>query len=234
MKPKKSVLVLGLLFPVIASAQTTPSPSPSPSRSEYVEVVATRVPEPPDSVPASIDVLTGDELRDRGATDLHEALALLAGVDVAPGGDGGPASSVPEFWGLKEFDAFLLVVDGVPWGGAFNPAVPTLDLTDVERIEVQRGPAPVMYGATSFVGVVQVVRRTAGETERQAVLRGGSYETGGLLLTTPVPTWLGFASSLSAEGSRQGFKDERTSFKKGHVLWRNRRAAGDAAFHFDL
>jgi hypothetical protein len=50
--------------------------------------------------------------------------------------------------GLHEFDAFLLIVDQVPWGGAFNPAISTLDLTDVERIEVLKGSAPVMYGAT--------------------------------------------------------------------------------------
>jgi outer membrane cobalamin receptor len=54
-------------------------------------------------------------------------------------------------------------VDGVPWGGAFNPALSTLDLRDVDHIEVQRGPAPVMYGATSFVGVIQVVRRAPGQ-----------------------------------------------------------------------
>ncbi len=44
----------------------------------------------------------------------------------------------PALWGLREFDAFLLVVDGVPWGGAFNPALTTLDLTNVERIDVLR------------------------------------------------------------------------------------------------
>jgi len=88
-----------------------------------VEVVATRVPEAPHDVPASIEVINGDDLRARGATSLRDALALAAGVAIAPGGDNGPASAVPEIWGLREFDAFLLVVDDIPWGGAFNPAV---------------------------------------------------------------------------------------------------------------
>jgi iron complex outermembrane receptor protein len=220
--------------PVPVMAQT-PQPSPTPPvYAETVEVTATRIPEDIDNVPVSIQVVTPEELRDRGATDLKSALALIAGVDIAPGGDAGPASSVPEFWGLKEFDAFLLVVDGVPWGGAFNPALGTLDLTDIERIEIQRGPAPVMYGATSFVGVIQVVRRPPGARGGRVALTGGSYDTGGGALTTRVPTWLGFDSSLSGDFAREGFRDDRTSFKKGHVLWRNRRTWGASALHFDF
>ncbi len=89
--------------------------------------------------------------------DLRTASATVA-ARAPPGGDTGPAGSVPSLWGLHEFDAFLLVVDGVPWGGAFNPAVPTLDLNDVERIEIMKGAAPVMFGATSFVGEIHVIR----------------------------------------------------------------------------
>ena len=189
------VLVAGSAF-----AQT-PSPTPAPAKyEEYVQVTATRIPEESGAVPASIMVISGDELRDRGVTDLRGALALAAGVDIAPGGDSGPASSVPEFWGLKEFDAFLLVVDGSPWGGAFNPELASLDLNDVERIEVQHGPAPVMFGATSFVGVIHVVHRPAGATKGAVSLTGGSYSSGGGTLSLRVPTWAGFDSSLSEIG----------------------------------
>src|ERR1043166_2450203 len=141
-----------------AAAQAQP---PKPKGMPAVEVVATRLPEAPHEVPAAIEVISGADLRARGATSLKEALALAAGVAIAPGGDTGPASGVAEFWGLREFDAFLLVVDGIPWGRALNPAVATLSLRDVERIEVLRGPAPVTYGATSFVGVIHVVHTAA-------------------------------------------------------------------------
>ena len=220
---------------VATAAAQTPQPTPTPPAfAEAVQVTATRIPEDIDKVSASIQVITAEELRDRGATDLKSALALAAGVDIAPGGDNGPASSVPEFWGLKEFDAFLLVVDGVPWGGAFNPALGTLDLRDVERIEVQRGPAPVMYGATSFVGVIQVIRRAPGGKGGRVAVSGGSYESGGAALRAALPSWAGFDSSVSGDFERQGFEDDRTSFKKGHLLWRNRRAWGESALHFDL
>ena len=90
---------------------------------EQVQVTATRIPEAVEPEPASITVVTGDELRETGANDLSGAMALVQGISIARGGDGGPASYVPELWGLREFDAFLLVVDNVPWGGAFVPAL---------------------------------------------------------------------------------------------------------------
>src|SRR4029077_1459446 len=140
------------------------APAPASAVTETIQVTATRTPEDVETVPASVTVISGQDLAARGVVDLPSALALAGGVSVAPGGENGPAGSVPEIWGLREFDAFLLVVDGVPWGGAFNPALPSLDLNNVDRIEILRGAAPVMYGATSFVGVIQVIHRAAGAT----------------------------------------------------------------------
>src|SRR6185503_3277988 len=144
---------------------------------ETIEVTATRIAEDVALVPASITVIDADELRARNATDLAGALALTAGVNATGGSDAGPTSGVPEMWGLREVDAFLLVVDGVPWGGAFNPDLPTVDLTGVDRIEIVRGSAPVMYGATSFVGVIHVIHRQSGASG-EARLSLGSYGSG--------------------------------------------------------
>jgi outer membrane receptor protein involved in Fe transport len=178
------------------------------------------LPEDPENVPAAIEVFTGDELSARGARDLHSALSLATGVEITPGGDSGPASSVPDFWGLKEFDAFLLVVDGVPWGGTFSPALTALNLSDIDRIEVLRGPAPVMYGATSFVGVIQVVHKGAEDQQKVLDLHAGSYASGGGAFSLPVPLWGEWTSRLTLEGEREGFSDPRTAYRRGHGLWR--------------
>jgi len=221
--------------PVLALRAQAPSgETPKAAGAATVEVTATRFPEDPVKVPASITVLTGKDLADRGATDLRSALALAAGINIAPGGDGGPASSIPEFWGLKEFDAFLLVVDGVPWGGAFNPALSTLDLENVERIEIQRGAAPVMYGATSFVGVIQVIHRHPADTEGSVRLSAGSHGSGGAAVTLRLPRWSKVDSSLTADVAKQGYDDPRTEFKRGHLLWRNRAELGAGVLRFDL
>jgi iron complex outermembrane receptor protein len=201
------------------SAQTS-APSKAPAVQQTIEVTATRLPEDPQNVPAAIEVFTGDELSAQGAPDLRGALTNAIGVEIAPGGDAGPASAVPDFWGLKEFDAFLLVVDGVPWGGAFNPALTSLSLHDIERIEVLRGPAPVMYGATSFVGVIQVVHKDASAHDKTLDFHAGTYGSGGATFSGPVPLPGDWASRVTLDGEREGFSDTLSSYRRGHSLWR--------------
>ncbi|MBI3404441.1 MAG: TonB-dependent receptor plug domain-containing protein, partial [Acidobacteria bacterium] len=134
---------------------------------------------------------------------------------------------VPDFWGLKEFDAFLLVVDGVPWGGAFNPALTTLDLNDIERVEVLRGPASVTYGATSFVGVIHVAHKDTTATDKTLTLRGGTHGSGGFTFSTPIPLSRRWSSRLTLDAQREGFRDDRTAYRRGHGLWRiGHRGAG--------
>ncbi|HVT58039.1 MAG TPA: TonB-dependent receptor [Thermoanaerobaculia bacterium] len=231
--------VAALLVPLSARSQPVGAegenpPVTLPKVSESVQVTATRVPEDVEPVPASITVVTGEELAARGATDLGTALATVAGVAIAPGGDAGPASSVPELWGLREFDAFLLVVDGVPWGGAFNPALSTLDLTGVERIEVLRGSAPVMYGATSFVGIIHIIHREAGAAGATARAWGGSYGTGGAAVATALPALGEFKQSLTVNGEKQGLSQARSGWERGHLLYRGALATGSGSFHLDL
>jgi outer membrane receptor protein involved in Fe transport len=221
-----SLLVLSTLAAAQNPAQSQqPEQPPQPlAFREQVEVVATRLPHAPHDVPTAIEVIDGDTVRNLGARTLGEALALSAGVVVAPGGDRGPAGSVPEFWGLREFDAFLLVVDDIPWGGAFNPALPTLSLQDVERVEIARGPAPVTYGATSFVGVIHVVHRPGTAKQTYATAHVGSFASGGGAIDVALPHAAGWESRLSVDGERQGFSDDRTSFSRGHALWRGTRS----------
>ena len=211
-------------------------PQQPPVTIPTVEIVATRIPESPHAVPASIEVISGADLRARGAKSLRDALSLAAGVAIAPGGDAGPASAVPEFWGLREFDAFLLVVDGVPWGGALNPAITTLSLRDVERIEVLRGPATVTYGATSFVGVIHVVHNSAASRARYAEVHGGSFGTGGGGVDLGLPSFGSWRSRLSGDFDRIGFRDEHTGITRGHVSLRSDRpfASGQLWLSSDL
>jgi outer membrane receptor protein involved in Fe transport len=219
-------IAIGCLAPVGASAQTEPEV-------EQVVVTATRILEANDRIPADVSVISGTELRARDAWDLQTALALVPGVEAPAGGDAGPSSSVPSFWGLHEFDAFLLVADGIPWGGAFNPAISTLDLTDVERIEVLKGSAPVMYGATSFVGVVQILHYPAGQAAQQIDLEGGTYGSARGDLSLALPGTDTFRNSLALDGESLGFADKRENVSDGQFLYRAVDDIGSGTLRFD-
>ena len=156
-------------------AQTPTSPPQTPPTfQDTVQVTATRFGEAVAEVPGSISVITGDEIRARGATDLRTALALLGGVSVAPGGDAGPAGAVPGLLGVREVDDLLLLIDGIPAGGAFVPQIEAISLNNVERIELLRGAAPVYFGTTAFAGTINVIHYAAGSADRATGIRFGS------------------------------------------------------------
>ncbi len=200
---------------------------------EQIEVTATRLPEPVSTVPADVTIISAAELQARHVTTLAGALALVPGVEAPPGGDAGPASAVPSIWGLHEFDAFLLVVDGVPWGGAFNPAIPTLDLANVQRIEVLKGSAPVIYGATAFVGIIQVIHNAAGSAPDAATLGVGNHGSWRGQAAVNLPSPSGFTQSLTLDGEHVGFDDPRESITDGHALYRATAELGPGTLRLD-
>jgi iron complex outermembrane receptor protein len=219
-----AILLLGVsIVPGVAVADTL----------ETVVVTATRIPEPVDQIPAAVSVVSGKELRARGASDMASALSLVPGVEAPAGGDAGPSSAVPSFWGLHEFDAFLLVVDGVPWGGAFNPGITTLDFTDVERVEILKGAAPVLYGATSFVGVVQTLHYAAGQAADLAELAYGTYGSVRGSVSLALPKVGEYQQSLVIDGQNLGFADAREVVSNEHALYRGSVPLGPGTLHFD-
>ncbi len=198
-----------------------------------IQVTATRDAESTQSLPAHVTVVSGDDLRARGVTDLRGAMALVAGVDVSPSGDGGPAGSIPALWGFREFDAFLLVVDDVPAGGAFNPSLTTIDFNNVERIEVMRGAAPVMYGATSFVGVIHVIHYAAGKSPKVASI--GINHRGSVIASasTVLSSGTGLNQSITANVEHRELIGERNGYNRGQLSYRGALPLADGKLHFD-
>jgi iron complex outermembrane receptor protein len=224
-------LLLGFTTPPALAADADASPAASPL--SEITITATRIPEPVDQIPASVATVTGRELEARDSRDMASALSLVSGVEAPAGGDAGPSSSVPSFWGLHEFDAFLLVTDQVPWGGAFNPAITTLNLNDVQRIEVLKGAGPVMYGATSFVGVVHVLHYPAGEASDEASAALGSYGSVRGAAAFALPQLGDYKQSFAADGENLGFADGREKVSNGRLLYRGALDLGTGELRVD-
>ncbi len=140
------------------------------TRLKELVVTATRIPTPPDGVVSSTTIIRGEELRARGIHFVQDALREVPGATVVQVGSFGGVSSL--FLRGGESDYVKVLVDGVPVnqpGGAYNFANLTTD--NLDRIEVLRGPASVLYGSDAVSGVVQVFTRRG---QGRPALEGGA------------------------------------------------------------
>ena len=145
-----------------------------------VVVTATRIPTPADGVPVAVTVIRGTELRERGILTVAEALRSVPAASVVTTNSYGSQTSLFLRGGQSNYVKVL--VDGVPQnvpGGAYDFANLTTD--NIERIEVVRGPASVLYGSDAVAGVVQIFTRDGGGPRHASVAaRSGTYGSGAL------------------------------------------------------
>ena len=141
-----------------------------------VIVSATKASKDVVEVPNAATVVRGTELRRRGTRTLAEALQDVVGLDTGEGSDNGMRLPNIGMWGLKEFDALLITVDGVPAGGPFNPSLSQIPVEDIDRIEIVKGPQGTLYGVSAFAGMVQIFTRHDQNGLGQLTLGGGSFQ----------------------------------------------------------
>lgn len=147
-----------------------------------VEVTATaKVAEPLWTTPAAIYVLTAADIERSGVTALPDALRLVPGVEVA-------RVDTSRNWvvGIRGFGdqyskSVLVMIDGrhayTPlWAGVHWP-IQDVVLEDIERIEVIRGPGGTVWGTNAQNGVINIVTRSASQTQGALVsVTGGTID----------------------------------------------------------
>jgi iron complex outermembrane recepter protein len=125
--------------------------------------------------PTSVFVITGDDIRRSGATSLPEALRLAPNLQVARASANGWAISARGF-NSPSANKLLVLIDGRSvysplFSGVFWD-VQDLMLEDVERIEVISGPGGTLWGVNAVNGVVNVITRSASQTQDRLVSAG--------------------------------------------------------------
>lgn len=122
-------------------------------------------------IPASIEVLSGDTIRERGDLSISEAISRVTGVTaMGTPGDGGGAVSARGFTGLG---SVMQIYDGMRLFVAAGTITFPFDPWTADRIEVLRGPASVMFGEGAIGGAINVVPKQATPDARS-----GEYQLG--------------------------------------------------------
>jgi iron complex outermembrane receptor protein len=142
--------------------------------------------EPISSAPASIFVITSDDILRSGAISLPEVLRLAPNLDVARTSSQTYAVSARGFNSTDASNKILVLIDGRTVYAPVHSGVYwdqlQVPLDDIERIEVVSGPGGTLYGANAVNGVISIITKSSRETQGGlADLKAGAVDQNGLL-----------------------------------------------------
>ena len=153
-----SALALALSLPSLAFAQSNDAKD-----LDNLVVTATRTALTADAALAAVEVIDRKQLDASSARSLPELLRGRAGITIVNQGGMGKLSTL--FLRGTESDHTLFLIDGIRVGSSTSglTSLQDIPLSQIERIEIVRGPRSSLYGADAIGGVIQVfTRRAAG------------------------------------------------------------------------
>ena len=162
-------------------------------------------------VPAAIFVITTEDIRRSGATNIPDLLRMVPGLDVA--------QINPSIWAISSrgfngeySDKLLVLIDGrtvytPSFSGVFWDAQ-DVPLDSIARIEVIRGPGASVWGTNAVNGVINITTKSARETQGGTLTaNGGTLEhVGGMVR---------YGGPIGSRGAYRVFTD---GFEMGHFL----------------
>jgi outer membrane cobalamin receptor len=202
---------------------------------EQLIVTATRTARRLSETPASVTLITKEDIESAPARDINDLLIFTKGIVVkrtAGMGEGIPGDiNMRGIPGSIAASRSLVMVDGIPTNASGTPflILNEIPLESIERIEVVRGPFSCLYGANAFGGVVNIITKTSFEKPRHEVygdlgnmaywqvggLSGGgtdflSYHVNGGM--RDVGNFLGRDKALIRRGNTMVYKDSANHF----------------------
>lgn len=196
-----TLAALSLFIPASVSA------ADEPVRLPPLVVSASATPVPAREAGSAVSVITADQIERQQARSLSDVLRRVPGLALSRSGPTGSQTQVRIRGG--EANHTLVLLDGVELNdpsGASEFDFGNMLASDVERIEVLRGPQSALYGSEAIGGVINIItKRGQGPLGATVSAEGGSFETGRL------------AAHVQGAGERYGFSVGGTLFRTGGV-----------------
>lgn len=144
-----------------------------------IVVTATRTPKTTFDAPTPVTYIGGDAARERLPNSIADLFRDVPGLDV----DGVGTNQVRPAIRGQRGQRILLLEDGVRMNNSrreqdFGELPALVPLTDVDRIEVVRGSASVLYGTDAIAGVVNIITRDVPDYRDRAIHGAASYRYG--------------------------------------------------------
>ncbi len=142
-----------------------------------VVVTGSRIPQHLSKVGQSISIISREEIEALPADNIADLLEYVSGVDVRQRGAHGVQADV----GIRgsSFEQTLILLDGVnvsdPQTGHHNLDLP-INLEDIERIEILKGPGARVYGQNAMAGVINIITRDIDQTAVSGYAKYGDYD----------------------------------------------------------
>jgi iron complex outermembrane receptor protein len=183
------------------------------------EEVGSRLGLTPRETPASISVMSSEEMADRGLTRAQDAAIRMPGITEAPAPGNGGTSLVAR--GFVGHNSVAQLVDGTRLVVAAGTVTYPFSTWPLESVEVLRGPASVLYGDGAIGAAVNYVTKKPiwNDTQRDAFLGVGSYGLvqGGVGLRGPVNDVLAYSLYVDAERS-DGYRPLEDVMRRNYAL----------------
>jgi outer membrane cobalamin receptor len=162
--------------PAVAQERTT--------KLNEVIVTATKTEKDPNDVTQPVSVISGEEIRKSGATNVATAVQNATSVYIDSYGTPGSVQSV-SIRGAASAQV-LVLVDGIrmnsPRDGGFDLSLIPVSIDDIDRIEVLRGPGSALYGSDAMGGVINVITKKPTATQNTIKVTAGNNRYGDIFL----------------------------------------------------
>ncbi|MDD2723195.1 MAG: TonB-dependent receptor [Methylovulum sp.] len=187
--------------------------------------IATGTPKPVFQSAAITSVITADQIKSMGATELHEVLETVPGVHASiKEGDYDYSYSMRGISNNANSQV-LILLNGTrittPFGGTLMTGT-EMPLEAIQRVEVIRGPGSALYGADAFAGVINIITKKAGDINgTRAGVRAGNWDT--------QSTWGQHSTELAGWNIGTSLQYQHTQGDDGRVMDADAQTAFDNA-----
>lgn len=200
---------------------------------QYDELVVTafRTPAQLDAIGSAYSVLTSEDIKNRQALAISDLLRTIPGIEIDRSGPMGTLTALRMRGG--ESNHTLVIIDGVVVNDESQNSIfnfSELLTTDIERIEVIRGPQSALFGSEALSGVINIItKKGSDKTKIAATFEGGSFNSkrvsGSISGGTSQYDYKFSASKFNTDGTDielvsddDGYDNNHLAFKGGYRL----------------